>query len=212
MSKINYNRKIAARHLIRQDQRLGRFISRLKKTPPFPKRESNLFLSLSRSIVYQQLSGKAAATIFSRFTDLFPAQLPSAAVTCKYTVEKLRAVGLSRNKALAVLDLADKIGADKLPSRRRLLRMSDGEIIETLTTVRGIGPWTVQMFLISNLGRPDVMPVGDLAIRKGYQQLMKLEEMPDEANLLRLTAHWAPYRSAAAWYLWRVVDDENNNN
>jgi len=211
MSKINYDRKLAAQYLIRKDQQLGRFISRLKKTPPFPKRETNLFLSLSRSIIYQQLSGKAAATIFSRFTALFPGQLPASSSVCNFSVEKLRAVGLSRNKALAVLDLAEKIEAGKLPGRRGLLGMADTEIIETLTTVRGIGPWTVQMFLIFNLGRPDVMPAGDLAIRKGYQQLMELEEMPNEADLLCLTAHWAPYRSAAAWYLWRVVDGDNND-
>ncbi|MCF6225886.1 MAG: hypothetical protein L3J22_06225 [Xanthomonadales bacterium] len=153
--------------------------------------------------------------MFSRFAAMFPEQLPLAAVALNFTLEKLRAVGLSKNKALAVIDLAEKIEANKLPNklpgRRQLLRMSDSEIIDTLTTVRGIGPWTVQMFLIFNLGRADVMPAGDLAIRKGYQQLMELEEMPDAANLLILTEHWKPYRSAAAWYLWRVVDGDNDN-
>ncbi|MBE9547768.1 MAG: DNA-3-methyladenine glycosylase 2 family protein [Proteobacteria bacterium] len=210
MAKLNYDRNTAARHLIRKDQQLGRFISGVKETPPLPKREVDLFLSLSRSIVYQQLSGKAAATIFSRFAGLFPNQQPSAGLSCNYSVEKLRSVGLSRNKALAVLDLADKIETKQLPGRRRLLRMSDMEIIDTLTIVRGIGPWTAQMFLIFNLGRADVMPAGDLAIRKGFQQLMQLEEMPDEAGLLLLTEHWKPYRSAAAWYLWRVVDGDND--
>lgn len=209
MAKLNYDRKAAARHLIQKDQQLGRFISGLKKNPPLPRRETDLFLSLSRSIVYQQLSGKAAATIFSRFSDLFPDQRPSAAITGIYSIESLRAVGLSRNKALAILDLADKIETNNLPGRRQLLRVSDSKIIEALTAVRGIGPWTVQMFLIFNLGRADVMPAGDLAIRKGFQQLMQLEEMPNEVALLQLTAHWKPYRSAAAWYLWRVVDGDD---
>ena len=210
MAKLNYDRNAAARHLILQDQQLGRFISALNEHPPLPKREADLFLSLSRSIVYQQLSGKAAATIYSRFAALFPGQQPAADISREYSVEKLRSVGLSRNKALAVLDLADKIEKNELPGRRRLLRMPDSDIIESLTTVRGIGPWTVQMFLIFNLGRPDVMPAGDLAIRKGYQQLMRLQEMPDEAALLQLTGHWKPFRSAAAWYLWRVVDGGND--
>ena len=209
MNQLNYDRKTAARHLIRKDQELGRFITALKQHPPLPKREADLFLALSRSIIFQQLSGKAAGSIHARFANLYPQQKPRAELTLTYTVDELRGVGLSRNKALAVLDLAEKISNKELPSRRKLLAMPDADIITALTTVRGIGPWTVQMYLIFNLGRADVMPAGDLAIRKAYQQLKDLKQTPDETQLLDLTSHMQPYRSAAAWYLWRLIDGED---
>ncbi len=205
MSRNNYDRKTAARYLTHKDQILGRFISSCKKYPPPPQRETDLFLSLSKSIVYQQLSGKAAATIYSRFADLFVDKKPLAVVALEYKLEELRSVGLSRNKALAVLDLAAKVEARELPSRRKLLKMTDEEIIQALCQVRGIGPWTAQIYLIFNLGRADVMPSSDLATRNGLQQLMQLKEPPNESELLRKTAHWSPYRSAAAWYLWLLV-------
>jgi DNA-3-methyladenine glycosylase II len=115
-------------------------------------------------------------------------------------------VGLSQNKALAVLDLAEKSVDGSLVPMRRMGRLADEEIIENLCQVRGIGPWTAQMFLIFNLGRPDVMPAADLGVQKGVQAIYSMEELPLPDTVTERTAHLAPYRSAATWYFWRAAD------
>jgi len=165
------------------------------------------FHTLMRSITYQQLSGKAAATILARVEALFPAErgatpelmleLPDAA---------LRGAGLSRNKLLALKDLAAKTLDGTVPNLRVLQRLPDEDVIERLTEVRGVGRWTVEMLLIFTLGRPDVLPVTDLGIRKGFQQTYGMKRLPAISTLERAGRAWAPYRSFAAWYLWRSVD------
>ena len=179
--------------------RCGRL--RLKVDP-----ERDVFSALARAIVYQQLSGKAAGTIHGRFTDLFNSQVPASAQVASLGLDKLRGAGLSQNKALAVIDLAERAESGALASKRRLGRMSDEEVIENLCEVRGIGPWTAQMFLMFNLGRPDVMPAADLGVQKGVQRVYELGELPDPSTVLEQTRHLAPYRSAASWYFWQAAD------
>jgi 3-methyladenine DNA glycosylase/8-oxoguanine DNA glycosylase len=152
------------------------------------------------------LSGKAAATIHGRFEALFAPAAPNAQQALALGFEQLRACGLSRAKALAILDLAARQLDGSLPRPRQLGRLSDAQIIERLTCVRGIGPWTVQMHLIFGLGRPDVMPATDLGVQKGVQRVYRLGSLPAPGEVLAQTAHLAPYRSAAAWYFWRACE------
>lgn len=171
------------------------------------KRETDLFTSLASSITYQQLSGKAAQTIYGRFEALFENNKPVAADTLDLSIQTLRSVGLSNNKALAILDLAEHTCSGSLPGARKMASLDDEAIIENLCRVRGIGPWTAQMHLIFSLGRPDIMPATDLGIQKGVQLTYKLHALPKPDQVLSVTQHLAPYRSVASWYFWRVVDD-----
>jgi len=208
MSRLRYNRGRAVAHLRGECDALGRFIDQHGPLQIRVAREPGLFNALARAIVYQQLSGKAASTIYGRFAALFPGGEPDAARTRGIPMERLRAVGLSNNKALAVLDLAEKSLAGDLAPPRRMARMTDAEVIDNLCQVRGIGPWTAQMFLIFNLGRPDVMPATDLGVQKGVQAVYRMRELPAPEQVLRRTRHLAPYRSAASWYFWRAADTE----
>ena len=165
-----------------------------------------MFLALARSIAYQQLSGKAANTIFQRFRALFPDNKPDAEHTSSLSFEQLRSVGLSGNKSLAIQDLAEQVLDRTLPNRRKLLRMPDDEIVETLCQVRGIGPWSGQMYLMFNLGRPDVMATTDLGLQRGAMNLYELEAMPVPAQLEELSQPWKPFRSLASLYLWHAAD------
>ena len=166
----------------------------------------DVFSALARAIVYQQLSGKAAATIHGRFEALLDPGQPPAPQVCRLEMESLRGAGLSRNKALALQDLAGRAADGRLANMRRLGRMADEEVIDNLCQVRGIGPWTAQMFLMFNLGRPDVMPATDLGVQKGVQVIYALNELPDPAAVIECTRHLSPYRSAASWYFWRAAD------
>ena len=185
---------------------LGGFIREFGTPKIQIRRQADLFLALSRAIVYQQLSGKAAGTIYDRFSALFSCGEPNATDLMDIKHQELRSVGLSNNKALSVADLAEKCCSGELPSRRKMLAMEDQEIIDNLVAVRGIGPWTVQMFLMFNLGRPDVLPATDLGVQKGFQALYGHEELPPPQALLDHGECWRPYRSVASWYLWRAAD------
>jgi DNA-3-methyladenine glycosylase II len=162
--------------------------------------------SLARSIVYQQLSGKAAETIWGRFVALYPGKrFPRPAAILATPDAALRAAGLSGAKAAALKDLARHVVERRLVPAR-LPKASDEEVAAMLLPVRGIGPWSVDMFLMFALGRLDVLPVGDLGIRKGMQQHFGLRKLPDAARMTRLAAPWRPYRSVAAWYMWRLLE------
>lgn len=206
MTLNRYDKKAAARFLVRCDPVLGRFIRACGKIDTWERRESDVFLALARSITYQQLSGKAASTIFGRYCALFKDNRPDALQTSRLRFEQLRAVGLSGNKSLAIQDLAEKALDGTLPKRRKLLRMSDDDIIENLCQVRGIGPWTVQMYLISNLGRADIMATTDLGLQRGAMIIYSLQELPQPAELQELSVPWQPYRSLASMYLWEAAD------
>ena len=171
------------------------------------RRNTDIFISLASSIAYQQLSGKAAATIYGRFEALFDDNKPVASVAVNLPVKTLRSVGLSNNKALSIIDLAEHTCSGSLPGARKMAALSDEEVIQSLCRVRGIGPWTAQMYLMFSLGRPDVMPATDLGIQKGVQVTYDLPDLPSPDQVLESTRHLAPYRSVASWYFWRVVDD-----
>jgi DNA-3-methyladenine glycosylase II len=167
----------------------------------------DLFEALCESIVYQQLSGKAASTIFGRFLELFPGSDPPAPEhVLRIDTDRLRSAGLSGAKTAAIQDLADKTIANLVPTTETMHDMSDEEISTRLTNVRGIGPWTVQMLLIFRLGRPDVMPATDLGIRKGFALVYGWDELPPPKHIMEHSEQWMPFRSVASWYLWRSLD------
>jgi DNA-3-methyladenine glycosylase II len=206
MSRLRYKRADAIRHLQQQCPYLGRFIASHGPLQLRVARDGSLFEALARAIVYQQLSGKAAGTIHGRFCALFAGQQPVAADLVQMSFDQLRAVGLSRNKVLAIQDLAEKSLAGALPNPRQIGAMDDAAVIEKLCEVRGIGPWTAQMLLIFTLGRPDVMPAADLGVQKGVQVIYRMRKLPNPDQVLQRTRHLAPYRSAASWYFWRAAD------
>jgi len=208
MSRLRYNRARAVEHLRSQCDRLCRVIDALGPMKLRVSGERDLFDALAAAIIYQQLSGKAAATIHGRFTSLFTGGQPGPVECRRLGYEPLRGVGLSHNKALAVQDLADRTCRGELPPLRRISRLDDQAVVERLCQVRGIGPWTAQMFLIFNLGRPDVMPATDLGVQKGVQAVYRMRRLPRPDEVLRRTRHLAPYRSAASWYFWRAADTQ----
>ncbi|WP_437943881.1 methylated-DNA--[protein]-cysteine S-methyltransferase [Sorangium sp. So ce281] len=198
----------AVEHLRASDAALARVIDAVGPFAMRIDRTSSLFLALAESIVYQQLTGKAAATIFARVRALFPRahEGPTPAQLLRASDEKLRGAGLSQAKLLALRDLARKTEDGELPTLAEVHGMEDEAIIERLTQVRGIGRWTVEMLLMFRLGRPDVLPADDYGIRKGFTLAFKRPEPPARADLEKRGARWKPYRTVASWYLWRAVD------
>jgi 3-methyladenine DNA glycosylase/8-oxoguanine DNA glycosylase len=206
MSRLRFNRARAVEHLRSRCDRLCNAIDELGPLKLRVSGERDLFEALAAAIVYQQLSGKAAATIHGRFSSLFSEGRPAAGECRRLGYDPLRGVGLSHNKALAVLDLAEKSRSGELLPLGRINRLDDAAVVDNLCRVRGIGPWTAQMFLIFNLGRPDVMPATDLGVQKGVQAVYRMRRLPEPEQVLRRTRHLAPYRSAASWYFWRAAD------
>ncbi len=203
-----YDPAAAVRELGASDPRLGAVMDAVGPCPLAPRSLRSPFQALARSIVFQQLSGKAADTIHGRFAALMPDGVPEPEAVLALDDVALRGAGLSRNKAAAIRDLAHKTLDGTVPGTRRLRMMSDAEIIERLTCVRGVGRWTVEMLLIFTLGRPDVLPVTDLGVRKGFMKAYGKRKLPTPQQLARAGRRWAPYRSVAAWYFWRVLDIE----
>jgi DNA-3-methyladenine glycosylase II len=204
---LGYDPELACRHLCEADPRLGVLIARAGPFTMRPPPTQSLFAALVEAIVYQQLSGKAAATILRRVVALYlPRRFPRPQDILDTPPERLRVAGLSAAKTLAVRDLAARTLDGTVPSMLRVRRMSDDEIIERLTTVRGVGRWTVEMLLLFRLGRPDVLPVGDLGVRKGFHRTFGGRVMRDPVVLSRRAERWRPYRSVASWYLWRALD------
>jgi 3-methyladenine DNA glycosylase/8-oxoguanine DNA glycosylase len=197
----------AERHLAAADTRLAALIAHVGPLRLEVERLASPFAALAESIVYQQLTGKAAATIHGRLVDLFPRRRLTPERVLDTHGRRLRGAGLSRAKVLALKDLAAKTLAGVVPPMRALHAMPDEEIVERLTAVRGIGRWTVEMLLIFRLGRPDVWPVTDYGVRKGYARIFSRGRLPSPKLLERRGEQWRPYRSAAAWYLWRAVDN-----
>jgi len=197
----------AHRHLRRTDPRMSALIAQSRRYNLVPATSVRPFDALAESIVYQQLNGKAAASIWNRVRALYPKRkrLDPAKVLATPD-ETLRAAGLSRAKLAAIKDLAAKTIDGTVPSGRALLRMSDDEIVARLTTVRGIGRWTVEMLLLFDLGRPDVWPVDDYGVRKGFAKTFGRRKLPTPKQLMKLGEKWRPHRSVAAWYFWRALD------
>ena len=194
----------AVRHLRRAEPRLHPLIERYG--PPRLRRKRNSFHALAHSIIYQQLSGKAAQTIYKRFLQLFPTRsFPSPEAVHAMPISRLRSAGISRQKATYLHILAQTY-IRGIIKPRTFGQMSDAEIKSVLTQLKGIGPWTADMFLMFSLNRPDILPVGDLGIQKGMQRLYQLPTLPDATDMRRLASPWQPFRSAGSWYLWRLVD------
>ena len=172
-----------------------------------PRLGRSPFESLARAIAHQQLNGTAANTILSRFIKLFPGKrFPRPEDLEGIDDNAIRAAGFSRAKVAALRDLAAKSLDGTVPSTRLIKKMDDAEIIARLIEVRGIGQWTVEMLLIFQLGRPDVLPIHDFGVRNGFRRAYKKSEMPTPKELLAFGDRWRPRRTTAAWYLWRAAD------
>lgn len=191
----------------RRDKALGRVIDRAGPCTLQIDRAQSTWESLCRSIVYQQLSGQSARKIWLRFVALGTGEkLPTPAVVLALGTDSLRAVGLSGAKTVAVRDLAAKCIAGIVPEVEVLESLDDEVIIDRLTVVRGIGRWSVEMFLMFGLGRPDVLPVSDQGVRSGFQWAFRTKELPVPTVITARAERWRPWRSIASWYLWRAVE------
>lgn len=201
----HYKLSEANKYLRRADKTMGRLITLVGKTEVRSESELSIFQSLVRAIAYQMISTKAAAVIHGRLiehcdSDLQPEKLLNLGQ------EQIREVGFSRAKVASLLDLAEKFQTGVLPDEATLDAMSDKDLTKCLTQVRGIGEWSVQMLMIFNLRRADVFPANDLGVRRGHMLAYSLDEMLSAKELLAASSDWQPYRSAAAWYLWRAND------
>jgi DNA-3-methyladenine glycosylase II len=202
-----YDPAVALAHLRAADPALAGLIDRVGPFALELKAADSLLEAMLRSIVYQQLHGRAAEKIHTRVLAVLAAHGgTNARAIDGSSDEALRTAGLSRNKLLAIRDLAAKCRAGTVPSLAEAAGLGDDALVERLTEVRGIGPWTVHMLLIFYLGRPDVMPTGDFAVRLAFQRLYRKRRSPTPALILRHARRWQPYRSVASWYLWRSLD------
>lgn len=201
----SYNYRNAIRHLKKADQRMGEVISAVG--PCNLRIDSNGFRMLSRSIVGQQLSTKAAATIWGRFQELVGDKRVPVSRVQKLSHTQLRGVGLSESKANYIALLANNVQSKQL-KLRSLKNASDESVIQTLTEQKGIGVWTAHMFLMFSLGRPDVLPTGDLGIANGIQSIYGLKQRPTPAQMHNIARNWHPFASAASWYCWQWLDLE----
>jgi DNA-3-methyladenine glycosylase II len=195
------------RHLKRVDPVLADVIDRVGPCRLEPRREGTHFDALVRSIVYQQLSGKAAGTILGRVHALYGDRSPTPAELLGTPDETLRAAGLSRQKLSYLKDLATKVESGEVPlTAEQIDHLGDEEIIERLVRVKGIGRWTVHMFLIFRLGRPDVLPELDLGIQNAIRRAYRMRKQPGPKDVQRIGKSWTPHASVASWYLWRSLE------
>jgi 3-methyladenine DNA glycosylase/8-oxoguanine DNA glycosylase len=206
-SGLDYDPVLACRHLSDADPMLGGLMERVGPCLLRPRRTQSLFAAVARAIVYQQLSGSAAATILGRVQALYaPKRFPTPRDILATPPERLRAAGLSTAKTAALRDLAERSLDGTVPTMRRVRLMDDEEVIERLVQVRGVGRWTAEMLLMFRLGRGDVLPVSDLGIRKGFALTFGNRRLPAAITIERRAERWRPYRSVACWYLWRALE------
>ena len=199
----------AIHHLTKADKMLARLIRKVGPCELKLRKRCSPFQALVRAVAHQQLNGTAASTILKRFVALYPRRaFPTPEDVLATPDEKLRGAGLSRAKVAAIKDIAAKTVEGVVPPARTIGRMPDAEILERLTAIRGVGPWTVEMLLIFTLGRLDVLPATDFGVRKGFALIFRRDELPKPAELLEHGECWRPYRSVASWYLWRGLDGE----
>jgi DNA-3-methyladenine glycosylase II len=197
----------AIKHLTKADRVLGRLIKKVGPCGWKPERRRSPFESLVQAVTHQQLNGIAAKAILGRVKALYPDRaFPSPEDLLATPDEKLRAAGLSRAKIASIKDIAAKTLEGIVPTSRAIARMENDAIITRLTGIRGVGPWTVEMLLMFKLGRTDVLPATDFGVRKGFALIYELEDLPAPKDLLEHGERWRPYRSFAAWYLWRALD------
>lgn len=199
----------AARHLAAADPVLAAIIERHGPCRLGARRDEPVLRALARALVAQQLSVKAAHTIFTRFLGLFPGDgFPTPDAILTVSAEQLRGVGLSRPKAAYLRDLCGRVLAGQL-ALDHLDEMPDDEVLATLTAVKGIGRWTAEMILIFQLRRPDILPVDDVGILRGIERAYRLRSRPSPARVLKMGEKWRPYRSVASWYIWESLDNAN---
>jgi DNA-3-methyladenine glycosylase II len=197
----------AIEHLCGADRTLARLIKRVGPCRLKPKNRRSPFEALVHAVIHQQLNGTAAATILRRVLAIYPGKrFPSPEDLLSTPDEQLRAAGLSRAKTAALKDIAAKTIAGIVPTSRAIKRMENTEILERLTSVRGVGPWTVEMLLMFTLGRLDILPVTDYGVRKGFALTYGWKDLPTPKELLEYGERWRPHRTTAAWYLWRALD------
>jgi DNA-3-methyladenine glycosylase II len=197
----------AIKHLTKADKVLGRLIKKVGPCGWKPERRRSPFELLVQAVAHQQLNGTAAKTILGRVKALYPGRaFPSPEDLLATPDEKLRAAGLSRAKVASIKDIAAKTLEGIVPTSRAIVRMDNETILTQLTGIRGVGPWTVEMLLMFKLGRMDVLPATDFGVRKGFALTYELEDLPAPKDLLEHGERWRPYRSYAAWYLWRALD------
>jgi 3-methyladenine DNA glycosylase/8-oxoguanine DNA glycosylase len=207
--RFYYEPAEAIAHLRAGDELLAKAMDRVGPFVLEPRATKSLFEALMRSIVYQQLHGKAANSIHTRVLAQLKAHggaRPEAVM--KIADAEMRSAGLSAGKLRAIRDLAQKCLDGTVPTLREAHKLDDAELVARLTAVRGIGPWTVHMLLIFYLGRPDVLPTGDYAIRAAFKRLYNKRREPTPDAIIRHAKRWQPYRSVASWYLWRSLDTE----
>ena len=204
---MRFDADAAVAHLYERDPKLGELIERVGAFRMRLDRVATPFEALSESIIYQQITGRAAETIAGRFRDrLGEGRIPPPERVLEAPDTLLREVGLSRGKVSALRDLAAKSLDGTLPAMARLRAMEDEQIVERLMVVRGIGRWTAEMFLMFRLGRPDVLPIHDYGVRKGFKLAFRRREMPKPESVARRGERWRPYRTVASWYLWRALE------
>jgi 3-methyladenine DNA glycosylase/8-oxoguanine DNA glycosylase len=208
VAEFGFDPKKAVRHLKAADPALGAIIASVGPFAMALKSSRSLFGALAEAIVYQQLSNKAAATIYGRVEALFPRAKDGFTPRhiLKAPDEHLRGCGLSRAKVLAVQDLARRVHGKELPTLDEAHALEDAALIERLVTVRGIGRWSAEMFLMFRLGRPDVLPVDDYSLRKAYAKAFGKRKLPRPEALAKHGERWRPYRTVASWYLWRTLE------
>jgi DNA-3-methyladenine glycosylase II len=195
-------------HLSDAEPRFAALISRVGKPRLSIDRGRGLYEALIRAIAHQQLHGRAAEAILGRFTALYPGEtFPAPEHVLDTSDEMLRGCGFSAAKLASIRDICAKTADGTVPTRRQAVRLPDEELIERLTTIRGVGRWTVEMLLIFTLGRPDVLPVDDFGVREGYRVLFELDIQPKPKALAELALPWSPHRSMATWYLYRAVEE-----
>jgi DNA-3-methyladenine glycosylase II len=197
----------AHRHLRKRDPILRRLIRKHGKCALAPEKRRSPFQSLVQAVAHQQLNGTAANTILQRFIKLFPGRpFPRPEDLANVTDEQIRACGFSFAKIKSIRDIAEKTLSGIVPASRQIVKLSDDEIIARLTEVRGVGRWTVEMLLIFQLGRQDVLPADDFGIRTGFRVAYKRRDLPKPKELLAFGEKWKPYRTTAAWFLWCAAD------
>jgi len=193
---------------LKRDKHLGAFVRGYGPLKFRREHTQEPFQALCESIIYQQISGTAAASILKKFKALWPKKkFPTPEDVLSTKIEKFRTAGISPQKALYLKDLALKFN-DGTINPKKFEAMSDAEIIIHITAVKGVGEWTAQMFLMFTLGRPDVLPTGDLGIQKGFKKLFKLKTLPTPAQMQKLAQPWSGHRTVACFYLWRLLDEK----
>jgi 3-methyladenine DNA glycosylase/8-oxoguanine DNA glycosylase len=208
MTGFGFDPKGAVAHLRKADPALAEVIGAVGPFAMQLKASRSLFGALAEAIVYQQLSNKAAATIYGRIEALYPrAKAGFTPAHIRRTADdRLRGVGLSRAKVLALRDLAEKVATRRLPTLDEAHLLDDAQLIERLVEVRGIGRWSAEMFLMFRLGRPDVLPLGDYSLRKAYATAFRKRTLPSPEALAKAGEKWRPFRTVASWYLWQTLN------